>query len=123
MKLMSNQTVRVGPLEIDHRRRTAAVGEADLYLSPHEFDLLSKLAEDPERLVPIDELLGDTFAEAIGVTRQTVESYADRVKRKLDLRGMPNVLHGESGIGLRLLGAPGNDMPSEGGTSALREVA
>lgn len=123
MNEFSNHTVKVGPLVVDHDRRRGRVGEDDLYLSVREFDLLAKLLDEPERLVTFDELLRDTFGSAVGVTRRTVESCAERIRRKLDLLGLPNAIADCGGIGLRFLVADGGGENRDPRQATLREVA
>ena len=91
----------LGALEIDEVRRSASVNGAELYLSEAEFGLFSALAAEPGRLFTHAEL-GEVCFE--GVLR--IERCAERVARKLELRGMEGRLRCEHGVGLVLEAAP-----------------
>jgi DNA-binding response OmpR family regulator len=84
-------------LAIDPERRRANVGAAELYLSEAEFSLLSVLISQPGRLFTHAEL-GEVCFE--GVRR--IERCAERLARKLELRGMEAHLRCEPGVGLAL---------------------
>lgn len=87
----------IAALEIDAERRSASVAGAELYLSEAEFSLLSTLAAEPGRLFSHAEL-GEVCFE--GVLR--IERCAERLARKLELRGMEGHLRCEQGVGLAL---------------------
>lgn len=99
------QTRCLNDLVIDRNRRRATVGETNLWLTTREFDLLARLATDPQRVFSTGELVGDLFGNAPGVTRRTVDSYAARLRRKLELCGMPGMVANCWGVGFRLLDA------------------
>ena len=100
------QTGCLDDLVIDCKRRKATVGETNLWLTTREFDLLARLATDPQRVFSTGELVDDLFGNAPGVTRRTVDSYATRLRRKLELCGMPGMVANCWGVGFRLLDAP-----------------
>jgi len=87
----------VGALEIDEVRRSASVGGSELYLSETEFALLSALVSEPGRVFTHAELGEICF---VGVLK--IERCAERLARKLELRGMGGQLHRVPGTGLAL---------------------
>jgi DNA-binding response OmpR family regulator len=109
-------------LVIDRELREARVGDDRLYLGAREFDLLATLAEDPVRLISYDALWQEAFEYGVGITPRVIARYAERVRRKLELRGLPDLLRDESGLGLRLLG-PSTGEQAEREADALAEVA
>lgn len=84
-------------LEIDEARRSASVGGDELYLSEAEFGLLSALASEPGRVFTHAELGEICF---VGVLK--IERCAERLERKLELRGMEGQLRRVPGAGLAL---------------------
>lgn len=87
----------VGVLAIDDARRSGSVGGAELYLSEAEFALLSALASEPGRVFTHAEL-GEICL--VGVLK--IERCAERLARKLELRGMEGQLRRVPGAGLAL---------------------
>lgn len=98
-------------LSIDSLRRRASVRGAELYLSEREFALLAALASEPERTLTYEELIGEVFAGAPGVSRRVVDANAARLRRKLELRGMPGLIAPCQGVGFRF---GENPDPAEG---------
>ena len=94
--------LRVGDLAIDPRTRGVRMGSTPLYLSAKEFSLLRALAEEPDRVVPKNELLRDVWGYvAMGRTR-TVDAHACRLRKKLGATSdRPWVLN-VRGVGYRL---------------------
>ncbi len=101
-------------LSIDLRARRAVVGEGELYLSAREFDLLVALVRDPERTITYEELIGEVFAGAAGVSRRMVDANAARLRRKLELRGAPGLLGRRQGVGFCLLASGRSDLARPG---------
>lgn len=93
-------------LEIDTARRSASVAGEELYLSEPEFVLLSTIAAEPGRLFSHAELGEVSYA---GVER--IERCAERLARKLELRGLRGRLRRETGFGVAL--ELGIDLPGE----------
>ncbi len=96
----------LGALAIDLEARSASVEGAELYLSEAEFTLLAALATEPGRLFTPAELLEAHFSGMPGVSIARIERLAERLARKLELRGAEGLLRAEPGVGL-VLEAPG----------------
>jgi DNA-binding response OmpR family regulator len=90
---------QVGDLTLDAAAHTVKVGEKDVELSPREFSLLQALASEPNRVIPVDELLARVWgAEFIGQPqviyvhirwlREKIESDPDHPQRILTVRGV-----------------------------------
>jgi DNA-binding response OmpR family regulator len=97
--------IALGELEIDlATRRVTVLGER-VVLSAKEFELLVKLASEPERVFRREELLREVWGfVSIGRTR-TVDSHASRLRRKLTRPGADRFVVNEWGVGYRLLDA------------------
>jgi DNA-binding response OmpR family regulator len=93
-----------GELVVDPPTRRVTIDGRPVLLSGKEFELVAKLATDPDRVFTKDELLRDVWGyRATGRTR-TLDSHASRVRRKLgavagDNRYVVNVW----GVGYRLV--------------------
>lgn len=103
-----NQVLVVGDLEIDPQAHTAICAGRVLELSPREFDLLSLLATQPEKVFSTEEILAQVWgAEFIGQPqvvyvhirwlRQKLETDPDHPQRILTMRG----------VGYKLVPQPG----------------
>ncbi len=72
-------------------------------LAGKEYELLAKLAEDPERVWRKEELLRDVWGfRSLGRTR-TLDSHASRLRRKLQAAGEGKFVVNIWGVGYRLL--------------------
>jgi DNA-binding response OmpR family regulator len=79
------------------------VNELPVVLSGKEFELLVKLASDPQRVFTKEELLRQVWGfRSLGRTR-TLDSHASRVRRKLQAAGDGPFVVNVWGVGYRLL--------------------
>ena len=94
-----NQLLVVGDLEIDSQAHTVICAGRVLDLSPREFDLLSLLGTQPEKVFSTEEILSQVWgAEFVGQPqvvyvhirwlRQKLESDPDHPQRILTVRGV-----------------------------------
>jgi len=94
-----NQLLVAGDLEIDSQAHTVICTGRVIDLSPREFDLLSLLASQPEKVFSTEEILAQVWgAEFIGQPqvvyvhirwlRQKLESDPDHPQRILTVRGV-----------------------------------
>ena len=90
--------VTVGDLAIDAATRVVQVGERLLDLPPKEFELLLVLAQNAERVLPLDELLKEVWgADWVGESqtlyvhirwlREKIEEDPARPRRLITVRG------------------------------------
>lgn len=78
-----SQAIVNGTLRIHVAHRTVAVGEEKLDLTPKEFDLLTILMSNPERVYTRDDLLDRVWGmEYAGGTR-TVDIHIQRLRKKI----------------------------------------
>lgn len=100
-------------LAIDAEARSASVGGGELYLNEAEFSLLSVLATEPGRLFTHAELLEAHFSGMPGASVARIERLAQRLERKLELRGAEGLLRREPGVGF-LIESLGGEVGQEG---------
>lgn len=101
------EVVDAPPVRIDTRTRDVRVGGVRIRLSQKEYELLLRLAREPERVFTKAELLQEVWNYAtIGRTR-TLDSHASRLRRKLRaVAPAVELVENVWGVGYRLLPAP-----------------
>jgi two-component system KDP operon response regulator KdpE len=95
--------VRVGELEIDLADRSVRRDGEQLHLTPIEFDLLSKLAEHPGRLVTHRQLLQEVWGPGYEDETHYLRVHFAHVRAKIEPDpSNPRYVITEPGIGYRL---------------------
>jgi two-component system KDP operon response regulator KdpE len=98
-----DSSVRVGELEIDLADRAVRRGREQLHLTPIEFDLLSKLAEHPGRLVTHRQLLQEVWGPGYEDETHYLRVHFAHVRAKIEPDpANPRYVITEPGIGYRL---------------------
>jgi hypothetical protein len=94
----------VGSLAIDRARQEASFAGRPLVLSVTEFELLYRLALEPERVHPQAQLLRDVWGYPAGVVprTRTVAAHAVRLRRKLVAAGAARPIENRRGRGYTL---------------------
>lgn len=100
------EVMEAGPVRIDTRTRDVRVGGRRVLLSQKEYELLLRLAREPERVFTKAELLNDVWQYRASARTRTLDSHASRLRRKLRVAGSGGVALVENvwGVGYRLLG-------------------
>ena len=99
----SGEVLVAGELVVDRRTRRVAVRDTLVPLSAKEFDLLARLAVEPDRVFTKEQLLREVWGfRALGRTR-TLESHASRLRRKLRVGEDDRFVVNVWGVGYRLL--------------------
>ena len=92
-----------GELVIEPATRRVSVSGVAVALAGKEYELLVKLASEPERVFTKEELLRDVWGfRAMGRTR-TLDSHASRLRRKLAAAGEAGYVVNVWGVGYRLV--------------------
>jgi two-component system, OmpR family, KDP operon response regulator KdpE len=98
-----DSAVRVGALEIDIADRAVRRDGEQLHLTPIEFDLLSKLAEHPGRLVTHRQLLQEVWGPGYEDETHYLRVHFAHVRAKIEPDpSNPRYVITEPGIGYRL---------------------
>jgi DNA-binding response OmpR family regulator len=90
--------VTFGDLDIDPRTRRVTRGDKDIHLTPIEFDLLYRMASDPDTVFSRDQLMRDVWGYDDVWGARTVDSHVAALRRKLG----PDVLRTVHGVGYAL---------------------
>jgi DNA-binding response OmpR family regulator len=96
--------LRVGSLTVDCDARAAEIDHRPVQLSRLEFDLLQTLATQPRKTFTRAELTRQVWGydpQAAGTSR-TVDSYAYRLRHKLEQAGAEPMVQTVRGVGWRL---------------------
>jgi DNA-binding response OmpR family regulator len=98
-----SERMEAGEIEIDRPTRRVTVGGERVILPTKEYDLLVKLASDPQRVFTKDELLREVWGfRSHGKTR-TLDSHASRLRRRLTKPGGAVYVRNVWGVGYCLL--------------------
>jgi two-component system KDP operon response regulator KdpE len=98
-----DSAVRIGELEIDLADRSVRRDGEQLHLTPIEFDLLSKLAEHPGRLVTHRQLLQEVWGPGYEDETHYLRVHFAHVRAKIEPDpSNPRYVITEPGIGYRL---------------------
>ncbi len=93
----------VGGLSIDGRTRAVTVDQAQVTLSPKEFDLLLALAHRAGEVVTKRDLFAEVWRQPYGGGDRTVDVHLSWLRRKLgETADRPRFLHSVRGVGVRL---------------------
>jgi DNA-binding response OmpR family regulator len=97
--------VEAPPVRIDTRTRVASVTGRRLQLAQKEYDLLLRLAREPDRVFTKAELLREVWGYRVAGRTRTLDSHASRLRRKLrDAGAQLELVDNVWGVGYRLLG-------------------
>jgi len=92
-----------GDLSIDLDKRLVKRRGEDVHLTPNEWELLSRLAKNPGKLVTQAQLLKEVWGPAGGDNAHYLRTYMHQLRKKLeDDAAQPKWLMTEPGVGYRL---------------------
>jgi two-component system response regulator ResD len=115
-----SEVVEAPPVRIDRRTREVRVHERRMALPQKEYELLLRLARDPDRVFRKEELLRDVWGYVVAGRTRTLDSHASRLRRKLREAGADGLVENVWGVGYRLLPAPLGRREEVAGATALR---
>ena len=96
--------LEAGAIAVDLVTRRVTIRGCQVVLPAKEYELLVKLATDPERVFTKEQLLREVWGyRSLGRTR-TLDSHASRLRRKLRLAGAGECVVNVWGVGYRLVG-------------------
>jgi DNA-binding response OmpR family regulator len=99
----AQEVVESPPVRIDTRTRDVRVEGRRVELAQKEYELLLRLAREPERVFTKAELLHDVWGYRVVGRTRTLDSHASRLRRKLREAGSPvELIDNVWGVGYRL---------------------
>jgi len=114
----SDDTLSLGPVEINRSRRTVTVADDDMELTAHQFDLLWALAEGSERVLSraqlynrVRELRGEPPAEFDASVDRSVDVHMSKIRQALGKAsdGAERMIRTVRGVGYVMDPAPSDD--------------
>jgi DNA-binding response OmpR family regulator len=96
------EVVEADAVRIDTRTRDVRVGRERVQLSQKEYELLLRLAREPDRVHTKAELLYDVWHYRAAARTRTLDSHASRLRRKLRAAGAVGLVENVWGVGYRL---------------------
>ena len=96
------ETIEADAVCIDTRTRHVRVAGARVQLSQKEYELLLRLAREPDRVHTKAELLNDVWHYRAAARTRTLDSHASRLRRKLRAAGAAGLVENVWGVGYRL---------------------
>ncbi len=105
-RVTRRDTIALGALEIDVLARVVRISGAAIHVPAKEFELLTTLARDPERVIPKAELLERIWGYRNSHTTRTLDSHASRLRRRIEteLPGTRYIVN-RWGVGYALVGS------------------
>ena len=94
-----DQTITVGDLVIDRREHRVRLGDAEIPMTPKEFDLLVVLAGDAGAVVDRRRILEEVWGTRWYGPTKTIDVHVSALRRKL---GDPGWIEAVRGVGFRL---------------------
>jgi len=98
--------LRVADLELDTRAQRATRAGREVALTTREYALLEFLARNAGRVVGRAEISDHVWDDNYDPVSNLIESYINRLRRKLDAPGLPPLIHTRRGAGYVLAEAP-----------------
>ena len=100
-------SITVGDLTVDLAARTVTRGEAEVHLTPIEFDLLKVLAQNRGRLVTHRQLLHEVWGPSYETETHYLRVHVAHIRSKLEPDpSRPRYVITEPGVGYRLRDEP-----------------
>lgn len=91
-----------GELALDPARHAVVFGDREVLLTPTEFRMLAAVTSRPGEVVRRRAVVAAAWPDGAIVHENTVDSYATRIRRKLEQVGSPLQLRTVRGVGFQL---------------------
>jgi two-component system copper resistance phosphate regulon response regulator CusR len=98
--------LRVADLELDTHAQTASRAGRPVPLTAREYALLEFLVRNAARVVGRAEISDHVWDDNYDPASNLIESYINRLRRKLEVPGLPPLIHTRRGAGYILTDTP-----------------
>jgi DNA-binding response OmpR family regulator len=99
----AGEVLVAGDLVVDRRTRRVTVRDTTIPVSAKEFDLLARLAGDPNRVFTKEELLRDVWGYRSFTRTRTLDSHVSRLRSKLEREAGDRFVVNVWGVGYKLV--------------------
>lgn len=99
---LAAQIIRVADLELDTHAQRATRAGRPISLTTREYTLLEYLARNAGRVVGRAEISDHVWDDNYDPASNLIESYINRLRKKLDMPGLPALIHTRRGAGYAL---------------------
>ena len=104
--VLAPAVLRVADLELDTHAQRATRAGRDVALTTREYALLEFLARNAGRVVGRAEISDHVWDDNYDPLSNLIESYINRLRKKLDAPGLPPLIHTRRGAGYSLGESP-----------------
>ncbi len=94
-----SSVLKVDDLVLDRETHRVHRAEAELKLGPTEFRLLEFLMQHPGRVFSRGQLLDNVWGETLYIDERTVDVHVGRLRKAVNLDGLPDVIRTIRGAG------------------------
>ncbi len=101
-RVEGEEILRVGDLELNTATREVRRGEREIELTHREYELLEFMAKNPRRVLSRDFLLSRVWEQEFGIPTNVVDVYIGYLRKKVDSKREPKLLHTVRGSGYAL---------------------
>ncbi len=98
-EIEKQETLTVGPLEINKEKFEVKIDGELIVLPKKEFTILHYLAKKPGKVFPRDKILNDVWGRDIYVIERTVDVHVRKIREKLGIHA--NIIETVKGVGYR----------------------
>jgi two-component system response regulator MprA/two-component system response regulator TrcR len=101
-RVVGDETIRVGDLEVNTTTREVRRGERRIELTAREFELLEFMARNARRVLSRDMILDRVWHNSLDVDTNVVDVYIGYLRRKIDLPDEARLIQTVRGAGFAL---------------------
>jgi two-component system response regulator BaeR len=91
------------PFIIDANRMVMAIDQQAVALTSVEFQILSLLSSEPDRIFSRDQLMNTCYADHRIVSGRTIDSHIKKLRKKIAVIGNENWIQSVYGVGYKLV--------------------
>lgn len=98
----SGENIAAGDLIIDQRQKKVKIRDAEIELTPREYQILLRLAQNPGEVVSKNDLIKEIWGSSVGFNTNTIEVYVNFLRNKIDKPFNRNTIKTKVGYGYYL---------------------
>jgi DNA-binding response OmpR family regulator len=108
----TERRVAIGRFTLDRKARILLADERPVVLATREMILIEKLASNPSRVFPQEEILNAVWGNHLRRSHAALAGVIRRLRQKMLLNGLPDPIENVRGRGFRLMPALSLSMPT-----------